>query len=54
MNELEILRAEYQRCLETPLFDDPKKYVVILDLIQDRIDELTLDVDEYSDEEDYY
>jgi hypothetical protein len=40
MNELEILRAEYERAQKTPLFDDPAKYCVLLDLIQNRIDEI--------------
>lgn len=40
MTELEILRAEYLRALETPLFDDPKLYCVLLDLIQARIDDI--------------
>jgi len=38
--ELEILREEYWRARSNPLFDDPKKYCVLLDLIQDRIEEL--------------
>lgn len=38
MSELEILRAEYRRAIEHPLFDDPAQYCVLLDLIQDRID----------------
>jgi hypothetical protein len=40
MSELEILRAEYKRAAENPLFDDPKLYCVLLDLIQNRIDEI--------------
>ena len=40
MTELEILRAEYERAQKTPLFDDPAKYCVFLDLIQNRIDEI--------------
>jgi hypothetical protein len=40
MTELEILRAEYKRAQENPLFDDPKLYCVLLDLIQERIDEI--------------
>lgn len=40
MTELEILRAEYARALEAPLFDDPAEYCVLLDLIMDRIEEL--------------
>jgi len=38
--ELEILREEYWHARNNPLFDDPKKYCVLLDLIQDRIEEL--------------
>ena len=38
MSELEILRAEYERALNFPLFDNPKDYCVILDLIQDKIE----------------
>ncbi len=40
MSELEILRAEWKRAQESPLFDDPKMYCVLLDLIQNRIDEI--------------
>lgn len=40
MNELEILRAEWQRAQESPLFDDPERYCVLLDLIQARIDDI--------------
>ena len=39
-DELEILRAEYHRAQESPLFDDPKFYCVLLDLIQARIDDI--------------
>jgi hypothetical protein len=38
--ELEILREEYKRAFENPLFDDPKDYCIILDLINDRIQEI--------------
>jgi hypothetical protein len=38
--ELEVLRAEYKRAVESPIFDDPKDYCIILDLIQDRINEI--------------
>jgi hypothetical protein len=44
MDKLEILRAEYQRALNEPLFDDPALYCVLLDLIQDKIDELEVTV----------
>jgi len=40
VSELEILRAEYQRALESPLFDEPERYCVLLDLIQARIDDI--------------
>jgi len=39
--ELLILKAEYKRALEQPVFDEPKDYCLLLDLIQDRIDQLT-------------
>jgi hypothetical protein len=42
MDELELLRAEYKRAQENPLFDDPKLYCVLLDLIQKRIDEIEI------------
>lgn len=38
--ELEILREEYWHAWKNPLFDDPKKYCVILDLITNRIEQL--------------
>lgn len=38
--EIEILRAEYERALEYPLFDEPSKYTILLDLILDRIEVL--------------
>ena len=40
MDELEVLRAEWIRAQENPLFDDPKLYCVLLDLIQKRIDDI--------------
>jgi hypothetical protein len=40
MDELAILRAEYKRAQEQPLFDDPQLYCVLLGLIQSRIDEI--------------
>ncbi len=33
-----ILQAEYARAIMSPLFNDPKQYCVLLDLIQDAID----------------
>jgi hypothetical protein len=38
--ELEVLRAEYARAVESPAFDNPKDYCILLDLIQDRILEI--------------
>jgi hypothetical protein len=38
--ELEVLREEYKRAVENPIFDDPKEYCIILDLISDRMQEL--------------
>jgi hypothetical protein len=38
MTRLEILEAEYKRALETPLFDNPAEYCVLLDLIQNEIE----------------
>jgi len=40
MTELEILEAEYLRLLNDPLFDDPEKYSIILDLVMDRIENI--------------
>lgn len=39
--ELLVLEKEYKRALEQPTFDDPKDYCVLLDLIQDKIEQLT-------------
>jgi hypothetical protein len=38
--ELEVLREEYKRAIENPIFDDPKDYTILLDLIQDRMEEI--------------
>ena len=38
--ELEVLRAEYERAANNPLFDSPSDYCILLDLIQDRINEI--------------
>jgi hypothetical protein len=40
MTEIEVLREEYKRAQENPLFDNPAQYVILLDLILDRIEEL--------------
>lgn len=39
--ELEVLKEEYKNAVANPLFDDPKDYCVLLDLIQDRIDQIS-------------
>jgi hypothetical protein len=38
--ELEVLREEYWRARANPLFDSPKDYCVLLDLIIERIEVL--------------
>jgi hypothetical protein len=38
--ELLVLKKEYERALNQPIFDDPKDYCVLLDLIQDKIEQL--------------
>jgi hypothetical protein len=38
--ELEVLKQEYKRAIDDPIFDDPKDYCIILDLITDRIEAL--------------
>ena len=38
MHRMDILQAEYARTFMQPLFDEPEKYCVLLDLIQDAID----------------
>ena len=38
--EFEVLRAEYERANNEPLFDSPADYCVLLDLIQDRMNEI--------------
>jgi hypothetical protein len=40
MTELEILEAEYLRALNDPLFDEPEKYSILLNLISDRIEDI--------------
>lgn len=40
LNELAILRAEYERAINAPLFDNPADYCILLDLIRDRIEQL--------------
>jgi len=36
--ELEVLREEYKRAIDNPLFDNPQDYCVLLDLIIERIE----------------
>jgi hypothetical protein len=38
--ELEVLRAEYKRAIDSPIFDDPQDYCILLDLITDRIEKI--------------
>jgi len=38
MHKMAILQAEYARAFMQPLFNEPEKYCVLLDLIQDAID----------------
>lgn len=38
--ELEVLRAEYERAINYQLFPNPRDYCILLNLIQDRIDEI--------------
>jgi hypothetical protein len=40
LNEIDILRAEYERALNAPVFDHPAEYCILLDLILNRIEEL--------------
>jgi hypothetical protein len=40
ITDLEILEQEYLRALNEPLFDEPEKYSVLLDLLSDRIEEI--------------
>jgi hypothetical protein len=39
MDRMTILQAEFARAVMSPLFDEPEKYCVLLDIIQDAIDE---------------
>ena len=38
--ELEVLREEYKRAVSNPVFDAPKDSGILLDLIQDRMNEI--------------
>ena len=44
--ELEVLKQEYKRAMDSPIFDDPNDYCILLDLIQDRINEIEGDDNE--------
>jgi len=37
---IEILSAEYIRCLNDPLYSEPEKYCIVLDLIYDELERL--------------
>ncbi len=39
MDKMAILQAEYARAFMEPLFNEPDRYCVLLDLIKDAIDE---------------
>jgi hypothetical protein len=39
MDRMAILQAEYARAVMKPLFNEPEKYCILLDIIQDAIDE---------------
>ncbi len=38
-NRMTILQAEFARAVMHPLFNEPEKYCILLDVIQDAIDE---------------
>ena len=38
--EVEVLREEYKRAIDNPLYDDPMDYLILADLILDRIEVL--------------
>ena len=39
MDRMAILQAEFARAIISPLFNEPEKYCILLDVIQDAIDE---------------
>ena len=39
MDRMAILQAEFARAVMQPLFNEPEKYCILLDVIQDAIDE---------------
>ena len=38
-SRMTILQAEYARAVMQPVFNEPEKYCILLDIIQDAIDE---------------
>jgi len=38
-NRMTILQAEFARAVMQPLFNEPERYTILLDIIQDAIDE---------------
>lgn len=40
---IETLIAEYQRAVTDPVYDDPARYCLVLDLIADELERLGLD-----------
>jgi len=38
-NRMTILQAEYARAVMQPVFNEPERYTILLDIIQDAIDE---------------
>jgi len=38
-SRMTILQAEYARAVMQPVFNEPEKYTILLDIIQDAIDE---------------
>ena len=38
-SRMTILQAEYARAVMQPIFNEPEKYTILLDIIQDAIDE---------------
>ena len=38
-NRMIVLQAEFARAVMHPLFSDPEKYCILIDIIQDAIDE---------------
>lgn len=40
MNRVDILKAEYKRAINDPIFDNPADYCVLLNLIADELEKL--------------